>query len=98
MHLEITFGGVTDSCAGWAKRLGISRQALHNRLKKYPAETAIFMGKKCGAERRQNGVSRLNLPKLDGLSEILHERAHEFSDILTDAERKRLDAIKARCC
>lgn len=36
--------GVTDSVSGWAKRLGITRQTLHERLKRYTPEEAIKLG------------------------------------------------------
>ncbi len=42
------FAGETHTLSEWAERLGISRQALHLRLRRYPLETALSLGKQQG--------------------------------------------------
>lgn len=42
----ITVGGVTDSLAGWAKRVGLTRRAIAHRLKKgWSEERAVTVGR-----------------------------------------------------
>lgn len=41
----IDFGGKSQSLTEWAADLGITRQALHMRLRKYPPEIALTHGK-----------------------------------------------------
>lgn len=41
----ITYGGITDSISGWAKRIGVSWSTLNNRLNKYES-----VGKALGFE------------------------------------------------
>lgn len=107
MPLEITFGGVTDSSAGWARRLGISRQAMQYRLDRWPSDVAIMMGGRGNGWRgdrichdQEKGtmemVAHACEAKVDGLSEILHERSDEvLPGLFSASERERIAEIKA---
>ncbi len=43
--IAIEFNGVTDSVSGWARRLGIHRNSMAKRLKKWPLDKALSSSK-----------------------------------------------------
>jgi hypothetical protein len=49
---KLTFDGETLCCADWAIRLGISKQALHQRLRTMPVELALKPGRQPAGRKR----------------------------------------------
>jgi hypothetical protein len=63
--MMIEHGGINDTMAGWARRVGISRQAMHLRLSAgWPLELALTEQKHPGSRpavlRRSNWKYKLS--------------------------------------
>lgn len=92
----LSHDGKTLSLTGWANYLGISRQTLHARLKKYRnnLERVLISGlKKRGRPFQPDTQS---IPKIDGLAEILKEKISTIQVHFSPQELQRIQEIKRR--
>jgi hypothetical protein len=86
----ITYNGITDSQAGWARRCGITKQAMSLRLKRMSLENALSMSKHC--QDRSDYAD-----KIDDLGYFISANIDEIRNGLFSAEElKRLAAVKQR--
>lgn len=86
----ITYNGITDSMSGWAKRCGITKQAMSLRLKRMTVENALSMTKYC--QERGDYAD-----KIDDLGHIISDDIEEIrKGLFSQAELKRLEKIKKR--
>jgi len=108
----IELNGMKRSLSEWAFILGFSKQRLHQRLQRYPAEIAlnpnsgaIGRGKKLDAHFSDNPMSEADkeiielapIPKVEGLAEVIANSHREITDgLFSDAESDRLQAIKQK--
>lgn len=108
MKYEIEFNGITDTIAGWARRLGQTKQGLAQKIERWGAEIALSVPKgthvktwreypTATKELLQESIQGFE-QKVDGLSEILHERRAELGieSLFSSDEAQRIAAIKAR--
>lgn len=105
---DIEFNGITDTIAGWARRLGHSKQGLTQKIDRWGVEIALSVPKGTHVKRWleypmatkqaiQESIQGFE-QKIDGLSEILHERRGQLGieSMFSTAEAERIAAIKAR--
>lgn len=86
----ITYNGITDSQAGWARRCGITKQAMSLRLKRMSLENALSMSKHCQERNDQ-------ADKVDDLGYLISAHIEEIREgLFSDAELQRLSEIKKR--
>jgi hypothetical protein len=109
--LLISHNDITDSISGWARRLGVTKQCLHQRIDRWGVSIALQMRKGQHAKSYvKNGATRTNVedhlvyaesrlePKLDGLSDIIFEYKDRIvtTNLFSSKEKARIQAIKER--
>ena len=91
----IVHNGITDSLSGWATRLGISKQAMHSRLKRLPFHKA--MDKNCG---RNHLIKKHSKKRVEGkvmeLVDIVYQARNEIEANFTQKELNKIEEIKRR--
>ncbi len=105
---SIEFNGITDSISGWARRLGQTKQGLTQKIEKWGIEIALSVPKGTHVKKWKEYPTATKIAlqesivgfeqKLDGLADIIHanKEAIGVDNLLSDGERQRIAAIKAR--
>ena len=111
MQLLISHNDITDSISGWARRLGVTKQCLHQRIDRWGVSIALQMRKQEHAKKFvANGATRTTIedhlvyaesrlePKLEGLADIIFEYQDQIltNDLFSSKEQSKLEEIKRR--
>lgn len=89
-RIYFSHDGITDSLTGWSNTLGISRQTLFARYRKYGNDMNKVLIS--GVKRVGRKSNMEIIPKVDGLKEILEENNIEVT--LSAEENERLQKIR----